>query len=604
MAGPRKQPTLPFSLGKGLLMDQTARGSKRRWRNGNNVRWHDDLPEKMGGFVENVLTDENDAPQLYKGRARSYLEWHSLDGRNWKAIGTQCKLYLIHRNRLYDITPLRATHTIINGFATEQGSNIVTVVDPAHDAQTGDHVHFSGGSSVGGLTIEGEYTIKDVIDLDTYLIEVSEDAASTDSGGGTVTAAYEISCGLETDGTLSGYGTGPYGEGPYGTAREGSTFLGDARIWSLEHWGEDLLASPNGETLYVWECRWGPHSRAVAVPGAPANIEHMLIGPDDRHVIAFGTNTATGNQHQDKMFIRWCAGDNYEEWLATAENDAGSKRLDTGSKIITAVRTRQGILVFTDKSLYFGSSVGGQDVYHFEQLGGEYDKPVGKRAVVDADGIILAMCENDFYVFDGTLHVLPCEISDYIFPVINRQAQSKVQATYIREFKEVRFDFPAGESLENNRVAIYNLKERCWYVSSMARETYGDKSAVLGYPVGFANGRMYLHEYGVDAGEEPLEAFLESYEAELSEGEYQMLVTKWIPDFDRLSGSVVITLFGREYPHGPLRTLEAGMVDGATEFLKVRFRARQAGIRIESNEVGGDFRMGEWRIIAGPIGAR
>lgn len=609
MSGPRKQPPVPFEIAKGILMDETARGAKRRWRDGDNARWHMGLPQKMGGFIERVVVDETDGlARQYVGRGRGYLDWDSLDGQNWIAVGTHCKLYLINNNLLYDITPVRATHTIIDGFSTTNLSAIVTVTDPLHDANEGDYVRFQGGTAVGGITISGQYQVLSVIDLDNYTIQHSSAATSTAVGGGTVVADYDLPCGLETDGTLSGYGTGDYGEETYGTERTASTYGGFARVWSLDNWGEDLLASPNGETLFVWERRLGPNSRAKYVSGAPANIEHMIVGPDDRHVIAFGTNTISNNGQQDKMFIRWCVGDDYNAWIASSTNDAGSKRLDVGSRLISAVKTRQGILVFSDKGLYWGSVVGGQDVYRFEGLG-EIAKLVSKRAAIDADGIVFAFCENDFYLWDGTWQVLPCEIREWVFgtpenPGITRVAQSKVQAGRLKEFEEIYWDFPANGALENNRRAIYNTVERCWYKSSVAREASGDKNGFQGFPVGLSGGRVWLHENGVNAAGAAIVSFLESYEAEFGEGDFEMLLNHLVPDFKRLVGSVDVTVFGRDYPGAPLRTENAGAVTATTERLDPRFRGRQVGIRIESNDLGDDWRMGTWRIIAGPIGAR
>lgn len=613
MAGERKHQRVPFELGKGLLSDTTARGAVRRYHDGDNVRWHAGLPQKMGGYVELEVRfeedEESDPPRLLQGRARAYLEWDSLDGQNWIAIGTHCKLYLINNGVLYDITPLRHTSSIVDGFTTQAGSDLVTVYDPSHGAQDGDHVNFTGATAVGGITIAGEYHVVEVIDLDTYTIRHTSTASSSATGGGVVTASYDIPCGLETDGTLKGYGTGPYGEGTYGTERENSTFGGYARVWSLDNWGEDLLASPNGETLFVWERRLGPGSRARRVEGAPENIEHMLVGPDDRHVIAFGANLASTGQ-QDRMFVRWCAGDDYATWLATAENDAGSKRLDIGSRLITAVKTRQGILIFSDKGLYWLSVIGGQDVYSIQSVG-EIPKIVGKRGACDAGGTVYAFCENDFYVWDGTFRLLPCEIREYVFgdgtadnPGINRIAQSKAQVTWIKEFEEVRFEFPYGDSLENNRCAIYNIAERCWYKSSIVRETYGDKNGFFGYPIGVSNGRIYLHENGVDADGQPLPSFLESFEAELGTGDYELLVSHLYPDFKRLIGSVAVTVFGRTYPADTRRSVSAGVCTASTTQLDPRFRGRQFGIRIESNGLGDFWRMGDWTASIGPVGSR
>jgi len=618
MAGPRKQRTEPFDILPGLFMNETARGAKRRWRDGDNTRWYDGLPEKMNGFQELIVRAEDDEDtdpgRRYRGRARSCLEWDSLDGQHWFAFGTHCKLYLVGNDLLYDITPVRRTSTMVDGFATQIDSDLVTVTDPMHDANDGDHVRFFGATEVGGVTIEGEYRVVSVIDLDNYTVRAASLAIGTAVGGGTVRVEYDLPCGLETDGTLAGYGTGPYGEGTYGTERENSTFGGFARVWSLDNWGEDLLASPNGETLFVWERRLGPSSRAKYVSGAPANIEHMLVGPDDRHVIAFGANLASTGR-QDKMFVRWCVGDDYQQWLATGQNDAGSKRLDIGSRLISALKTRQGILIWSDKGLYWLSVVGGQNVYAIESMG-ESLELISKRAAVDVRGTVYMMTTTEFFMWDGVLAPLPCDVREYIFgtpdlPGINRLAQSKVHCTHVQEFNEVRWEFPAGDSLENNRVAIYNTVERCWYVSSMAREAYADRGKAFGFPVGLSGGRIWLHENGVNAGvddvdQQPvaLPAFLESYESEYGAGEYTQLLNHLIPDFKRLTGSVQVTVFGRDYPGASRRSISAGEVTASTERIDSRFRGRQVGLRVESSEVGDDWRMGQWRTIAGPIGAR
>jgi len=240
---------LPLDIAPGLFTLDTPAGSVRRWYDGLNVRWDDGHPQKMGGFIQQALIDQGGALVNYKGKARSYHEWQSLDGQSWMAFGTACRLYLIGADTLYDITPLRRQAYITDGLTTVNGSSTVTVVDPGHDAAPGDHVEITGGTAVGGITFNGEYDVLEVIDVDTYTIDAREDASSSETGGGTMTLRYTINCGLESDGFLYGYGVGPYGEETYGTPRSTSTFRGFARSWSLDNWGEDLIASPNGGTL-------------------------------------------------------------------------------------------------------------------------------------------------------------------------------------------------------------------------------------------------------------------------------------------------------------------------------------------------------------------
>ena len=233
-------------------------------------------------------------------------------------------------------------------------------------------------------------------------------------------AQYQLSIGLTSDGTLTGYGTGTYGTGTYGTPRTGSTFGGTARIWSLDNWGEDLLASPNGEGLYWWQRQAGPDSRALLRSTAPPNIEHMLVGPDDRHVLALGTNVldasaSTVNGQQDRMFVRWSQGDNFDVWVETESNDAGAKRLDTGSRLVTACKTRTSILIFSDEGLYTVSLAGGQDVYQITPLGGSF-KIISPGACVDVNGVVFFMGQKSFFYYDGTIEGIRGTVAERCAP--------------------------------------------------------------------------------------------------------------------------------------------------------------------------------------------
>src|SRR5438105_1054341 len=482
MAGNRQANPIDLQLQPGLFMQRSVRLSLGRYTNGDNVRWYRGLPQKMGGFKELALVDTNGNRVFYKGHARSYKQWDSLDGNNWIAFGTELKLYLINNGALYDITPIRASTTLNNGFTTVAGSLVVNVLDPSHGAQAGDFVTYTGASAVGNASFNQEFQILAVVDADNYQIVLAAPASTSATGGGMALAQYQLSIGLTCDGTLTGYGTGTYGTGTYGTPRTGSTFGGTARIWSLDNWGEDLLASPNGEGLYWWQRQAGPDSRALLRSTAPPNIEHMLVGPDDRHVLALGTNVldasaSTVNGQQDRMFVRWSQGDNFDVWVETESNDAGAKRLDTGSRLVTACKTRTSILIFSDEGLYTVSLAGGQDVYQITPLGGSF-KIISPGACVDVNGVVFFMGQKSFFYYDGTIQDLPCEVADYVFgsdatPRMNRQMASKITARVRQETTEILWSFPSVDSDENDSTAIYNWTEKCWTVSSIKREVGG-----------------------------------------------------------------------------------------------------------------------------------
>lgn len=605
MAGPRQAPPIPLEFAEGLYTNDTDRGAKGRWIDGDNVRWSDGLPEKIGGYELSLLTDADGVTTVtYMGKVRSTWEWDSLDGETWIAFGTACKLYLINRGVLYDITPMRAQYTAVNAFSAVHFFPTVTVNIPGHDAQEGDHFRIQSVVNVGGLTLPiGEYEVTSVVDLDHFTITMGSNATSTATSVGTVTVQFDISCGLESDSALYGYGVGAYGSGTYGTARGSSDFIGKMRTWSLDNWGEDLLASPSGGTLYEWKRTNGPDSRSTQVIGAPANIERMIVGPDDRHVIALGSNLESTGVH-DKMFTRWCAGDDYTVWNKLSTNDAGSKRLDSGSRLITGVKTRNGILNFTDKAIYFTSLLGGTDVYSIAPLGYS-PEIISPEAGIDIDGTVYFMCVSDFYKWSGQIEVMECDIYTKVFgtkdePGLNRDMMNKVHVRVIHEFNEIWWSYPSFGSVENDSVAIYNYKSKCWYYSSIPREAGRSSSPSLDrQPYAFYNGNFWLHEAGVDGATSdgtpaPMYSFIKSSQREALDGALEVRISKMIPDMDAIQETFQITIQGRERPQADEVTDGPYDVAFDTEVICPDLRVRQVGILVESEVLGGFFRMGTW----------
>lgn len=633
MAGNRQSNMIDMQLAPGLFMQRSKRQSAGRYTDGNNVRWYRGLAQKAGGFKETLLVTEDGARVWYQGHSRACKQWDSLDGQNWIAFGTEYKLYLVNNGQLYDITPLRKTTTIVNGFSVVTGQLFVTVFDPGHDAQVDDFVTFQGAGAFANINLNREFQVASVPDLDHYTIVIDYPASATVTGGGTVLANYNWPSGLVSDGTLTGWGTGKYGQGTYGTARTDSTYGGYARIWSLDNWGEDLLASPNGEALFWWQRQLGPDSRAIIRPNAPANIERMLVGPDDRHVIALGTNLlstdrATVSGQQDRMFVRWCTGDDFDDWVpqetAAETNDAGSKRLDQGSRLITACKTRTSVLIFSDEALFNTALTGGSDVYSITPLGSSV-RIIGPNAAVDVAGVVYFMHTKGFAYFDGTYHDLPCEIADYVFgsdktPVFNRMMASKVYAEVRLDYFEVRWHFCSLDSEENDRVAIYNWQMQCWYVSDIARECSMDKNVFFGVPIGFGDRGMWQEETGQDAGtEEPLLNWLETWEGEISvstqasvpqtgtiwgqsSGQFMLLVHRMWPDYVELEGTCSLQMRGRDQSGSDQVFGEHFPIDASTLTADVQFCQRRVSVYVENYDWSSFWRMDLWRADGTPNG--
>lgn len=559
----------------------------------------------------------------YLGTVRAVHDWTDLDGQQWCAIGTEKKLYLINDDGLFDITPLDATGTLTNPFTTNPnmpgGGNdtqYVRVADVDHGRSPGDTVRFSGASPVSGIDMNGEWEVAIVTSANNYYIFVGDGyvAPPVGAGGGTVDYEYDLKSGPSISEVVTGYGVGPYGAGPYGISSPpvpGQTgILRPLRIWSLDNFGQDLIAAPSGGPMYHWRRVSGPGVRAVLVPTSPPAIQRLYVSQQARHIVAFGT--AGGNtsspQQQDKLLIRFSDQENLVDWEPTVINRAGDDRIGNGSEIIAAIRSRDDFIIFTDLSLHAMQYIGGQLVFGIRSLG-ESVAIIGPNAAVDVNGVVYFMATDDFMVWDGTIRSLPCSVRNRVFDDINRTQGFQVFASVNRTFNEVWWFYPSAGSLANDRYVKYNYVEQSWDFGDLARSAFHDRSNFYGTPYGFNNGLVWQHEVGIDDCDEegdplPMNSFIETYDMEMGEGDLLLLVTQMVPDFKVLQGRVDLTVSGRPYPQDPRVFKGPYPIIPGQSRQDLRFKSRQIAYRISATRVGDRWRMGVWRAEARPHGRR
>jgi hypothetical protein len=239
----------------GVVKDDTPLSAEGGWIDADKVRFRRGRPEAIGGW-EKLTTD------LMTGVARGSLTWPTLTGEKVVAWGTQSKLQALIGGELRDITPPHSEHVLFNPFATVNGSTTVTVSNAVYTAATqlattvphglkaGDSVTFDKAAAVGGLTLNGTFSIATIPSSSTFTITAGSSATSTASGGGFVVFTATLAAG-----NLDGSGTSGYGVSTYGNATYGAAFAGDSlpRIWSLSQWGEFMLANPSGYGLYEFQ---------------------------------------------------------------------------------------------------------------------------------------------------------------------------------------------------------------------------------------------------------------------------------------------------------------------------------------------------------------
>jgi len=571
MPGQRLTRLIPLILAPGYYSNATDRMATGRFTDGNRVRFHKGMPEKIGGWERISITGTP-----YAGTCRAITDWVSLDTQKWLALGTESKVYLVNNLTLYDITPLRKSSNVTNPFTTSNGLKTVTVHDVDHRANPLDYITIVGGTAVGGITLSGSYQITSVTDPDNYVITAATAAGSGATGGGSLTIQYDINAGLAQNGELLGYGTSTYGSGTYGTPRAAGTGVpAKLRAWSLHPWGEDLVAAYNDGELYWWDRTSGSSARAQLVNNAPKNVQHMVVDDKFRRVILFGCNDTLG--HADKLDVRWCSIEDINDWELTESNTAGEYRLDHGSRLITAIRSFAGILCWTDTQIY---SVSATSASTYDIVPKGNCSIAGQNAQVDVNGTVFFMGTDGFYVYDGVLSRMECDVYDHVFGDINLDQTEKIFASTYRFKKEVRWEYQSASGTECDRYVVFNYELNCWYFGKMNRTAYREPSDAVdtkkSYPFGANGGYLYRHEKGTDEVEgsttTPMDWYLQTaynlfrgndisiisnmvlggsepgVNSRLLGSDVNVLMNQFVPDFVTLTVGMNVTMYSKTRP--------------------------------------------------------
>lgn len=401
--------------------------------------------------------------------------------------------------------------------------------------------------------------------------------------GGTI---YDVTNGSYTTGRTDsifayGYGAGTYGTGTYGTARTSGTAI-DATTWSFDAWGENLIACASHEET-IWEWSGDVSTAAAAVSGAPSAMAVLVT--NERILVALGAGG-------DPRKIQWSDRENNTTWTASATNYAGSWLLASEGLIRTAARVRGEYLILTSTDAHVMRWIGQPFVYGFDKAGGSCGI-IGPNAVATFDGRAMWMGERSFFVYQGYVEPLRCEVADYVFNDINRVQASKVHTRHSAQFGEVWFFYCSSGSDEIDRYVIYNYREGHWSIGSLDRTCFSDEG-VFQYPLAVdSSGNLYEHENGWSNNGASRTVYAESGPVEVGNGDRLIEVTQVLPDAD-LTSEVTLTMKGRYTPEGSETTFGPYTLSAYTD---VRLQARQLKFRIDQS-TDDDWRIGEFRLDA------
>jgi len=626
-----------LKLNSGIVKDITEYSAGKNgpfYVDSNLVRFRNGYPTKIGGWEQQIYYNNVDTSTetLAQGKPKKALFWRSdTDGSDRIALGTHNHLYIILNGVLYDITPLRKTSTnLSNPLVTVQDSTTITVTDSSHGAKNGDFIVIQQATAVGGISADtlnrAEGYAITFIDSNSYSIQSPTQATSGATGGGTgLDVEYLIGrdaqMNIESADTATGWGVGTWGLSTWGTARDvdSDTISLEATQWSLQLWGEDLLASNRNGQIYYWDTSAGETNRASLVSalggasGVPTKNRTIAISFPDRHLIVGGT-TLLGTTNLDPMLVRFSDQEDFTNFTPTSTNTSGDQRLEVGNKIVSIVPSKNETIINTDEACYGMTFVGPPFTFSFRLLAVNCGA-VAKNGSASVDGSVYWIGKSNFFVYNGTVQELPCTVQYYVF---DRMQIRYIDKTYVgqnKKFNEITWFYVSTDNEvsgtnpepEPDSYVTFNYADAAWSIGTLQRNAWSDATNVRQVPFALdKDGKLYNHETGTSDDGSAMSAFIESGDVELdSTGENLFMVDKIIPDAIMTTDtSLSVQIKTRKYPNATEVTKGSFTVTSTTDKVSTRAKGRQMAIRFSSSGTNDEWSLGDFRINARKDGMR
>ena len=605
----------------GVNRENTRYYNETGWYESEKVRFRQGSPEMIGGWQPLTLA-------TYQGVCRALFDWTTLGGAKIVATGTNLKYYVETGAQYYDITPIADTTTGSATFTATPGSSQIVVNDPAYNTHViGDFVTFTDAVSLGGnitaAVLNQEYQMI-FVDPTTgdYTIDVGVVADVLDVGDGGVAtiAEYQLSVGPAIQVPSLGWGAGLWGGGAWGI---GTTTDIELRIWSQGNYGENLIFGPRYGGMYYWSANSGVTSRAVELStgfpssGVPTAQNYILISDVSRFVFAFGANPI-GSAYSDPMLVRWSDQEDAWNWTPSATNQAGEIRLSHGSEIATAIQTRQEILCWTDIALYSLQYVGAPVVWQ-TQLLSDNISVMSPNGVATASNVVYWMGKDKFYMYDGTVQTLNCDLRRYVFDDINQSQPYQVCCGTNEGFNEIWWFYCSANSTVVDKYVVYNYVEKLWHYGNMGRTAWLD-STTTRFPIAATYDQtLVTHENGLNDNttgtNNPIHAWISSAEWDSDDGHNFSFMYRMLPDVTfqnstatNPTATMTVTPLrnsGSGYTSPPslggsssadvIRTASVP-IEQFTGQVFIRVRGRQFTFKIESNQLDTTWQLGKMRL--------
>ena len=431
----------------------------------------------------------------------------------------------------------------------------------------------------------------------------------------------------------------------WGEATVASTVQLEPGLWSLDNFGQVLVATiANGKT-FTWDAggtlplttRAATTTSGFATGNNPTATRASLISPTTRHLIHLGTEPTIGDATtQDDMFIRFSDQEDINTYAPSVTNAAGTQRLQDGSRIIGSLKAKETILIWTDNALYTMKFIGAPFTFGFEQVGTNCGL-IGKNAAVEVDGVAYWMSPNGFFLYDGTVKTLTCSVEDYVYDQLDITKGQQVNAGLNNLFGEVTWYYPTTSSTYNDQYVVYNYGESrqlpIWYIGTEARTSWIDGTiypkpfgtkfdstaegtfpAIVGVS-GLGQTTLFEHEIGTDQINPDgtttiVPSNITSFDFDLdiqgTAGQFFLFMRRILPDFKNLVGNAKITMSVKRFPQetDTATTLSPFTITSSTNKVDTRTRGRYANIKIENDNASQSWRFGTITLDLQPDGRR
>tara|TARA_R100001460_G_scaffold18281_2_gene38752 strand:+ start:2734 stop:4242 length:1509 start_codon:yes stop_codon:yes gene_type:complete len=385
----------------------------------------------------------------------------------------------------------------------------------------------------------------------------------------------------------TGWGSGGWGLFSWGVARPDLGSILTATTWSLDNFGEQLIAcSSDDGKVYYWDLNTA--NNAVQVPNSPVGSNAILV-TEERFLVCLGCDTSSSVTNNRR--VAWSDQEDYTVWTAAATNQAGDIELQTNGKILAGVRTRGQSLILTDQDAHTMTYQGPPFVYGFERVGTACGL-IGAGAYASVDMGVIWMGRRGFFIYSGgAVREIPCSIGDLVFSNLNYDQASKVQSVVNSQWNEIWWFYQSQDSDECDKYVAYDYVENIWTSGTLSR-TSGIDRGVFRLPFMVADGGV-VYEHEIGQSYDASVPFAETGPIAIGTGDRLMKVTKVIPD-EKTQGDVNLIFKTRNYPNGAETTHGTYSTANPTS---VRFQGRQVRMKVEANQ-NSDWRVGIMRLDA------